>query len=212
MLIWTDTPASDVDCFLRDRGSARHKSTSSWQSPVTRTNSLAFVYCLKMWQYCSMQSGANQRRGICQICRQGCAELITSIGAPGIRRLWMNSLQQCPTVSREPLNNGRLTIRILSNNRSPRATLGCKLRAVLPIDIDRSIGKYLSTSTTANIKKAVRENGLHYLGICAGAFLASYPGSSGYNDIDLLDGIWFDMFENAPCDPAAELLSRPSGR
>ncbi len=82
---------------------------------------------------------------------------------------------------------------------------------IIPGGNSITIGKYLSTSTTANIKKAVRENGLHYLGICAGAFLASYPGSSGYNDIDLLDGIWFDMFENAPCDPAAELLSRPSG-
>jgi glutamine amidotransferase-like uncharacterized protein len=72
-----------------------------------------------------------------------------------------------------------------------------------------TIGNNFSTSTMANIKAAVRENGLHYLGVCAGAFLASYAGSSGYNDIDLLDGIWFDMFTDDPCDPAAELLSRP---
>jgi glutamine amidotransferase-like uncharacterized protein len=84
---------------------------------------------------------------------------------------------------------------------------------IIPGGDSVKMGDYFyGTSTEANIKTAVRVNGLHYLGVCAGAFLVSYAGGTKYHDINLLNGIWFDMFQNAPCDPAAELLSRPSGQ
>lgn len=93
-----------------------------------------------------------------------------------------------------------------------QAQLAAYKLLIIPGGNSITIGKYISATATTNIKNAVRENGLHYLGVCAGAFLASYAGTSGYNDIDLLDGIWFDMFEDDPCDPAAELLSRPNSQ
>jgi glutamine amidotransferase-like uncharacterized protein len=73
------------------------------------------------------------------------------------------------------------------------------------------IGNNLKATTLAHIKTAVRTNGLHYLGVCAGAFLASYAGTSGYNDINLLNGIWFNMYGETQ-EMAAELLSRPQGQ
>ena len=47
------------------------------------------------------------------------------------------------------------------------------------------IGNSLTSSTTANIRNAVR-NGLNYLGICAGGFFA---GNSGYNGLNLTSGV-----------------------
>jgi glutamine amidotransferase-like uncharacterized protein len=82
---------------------------------------------------------------------------------------------------------------------------------IIPGGDSITIGNNLAASTLANIKTAVRTNGLHYLGVCAGAFLASYAGTSGYNDINLLDGIWFNMYPET-AEPAAELLSRPQGQ
>ena len=47
------------------------------------------------------------------------------------------------------------------------------------------IGNSLTSSTTANIRNAV-QNGLNYLGVCAGGFLA---GNSGYyNGLNLTSG------------------------
>ena len=82
---------------------------------------------------------------------------------------------------------------------------------IIPGGDSITIGNNLSTTTMAHIKTAVRTNGLHYLGVCAGAFLASYAGTSGYNDINLLNGIWFNMYPET-AEPAAELLSRPQGQ
>ena len=82
---------------------------------------------------------------------------------------------------------------------------------IIPGGDSITIGKNVSAGALANIKTAVRTNGLHYLGVCAGAFLASYAGTSGYNDINLLDGIWFNMYPET-AEPAAELLSRPQGQ
>jgi Biotin-protein ligase, N terminal len=52
------------------------------------------------------------------------------------------------------------------------------------------IGNGLSSSTTANIRNAV-QNGLNYLGICAGAFFA---GNSGYNGLNLTSGVRFSFY------------------
>lgn len=55
-----------------------------------------------------------------------------------------------------------------------------------------TIGKYLTSSTTENIHNAV-QNGLHYLGICAGGFFGGY---SIYNGLNLTSGVWFNLYAN----------------
>jgi glutamine amidotransferase-like uncharacterized protein len=52
------------------------------------------------------------------------------------------------------------------------------------------IGNSLTSSTTANIHNAV-QNGLNYLGICAGAFFA---GNSPYNGLNLTSGARFGFY------------------
>lgn len=52
------------------------------------------------------------------------------------------------------------------------------------------IGNSLTASTTTNIRKAI-QNGLNYLGICAGAFFA---GNSPYNGLYLTSGVRFPFY------------------
>jgi len=52
------------------------------------------------------------------------------------------------------------------------------------------IGNSLTSSATANIRNAV-QNGLNYLGICAGGFFA---GNSGYNGLNLTSGVRFSFY------------------
>ncbi len=52
------------------------------------------------------------------------------------------------------------------------------------------IGNSLNPSTTANIRNAI-QNGLNYLGICAGGFFA---GDSGYNGLNLTSGVRFGFY------------------
>jgi glutamine amidotransferase-like uncharacterized protein len=52
------------------------------------------------------------------------------------------------------------------------------------------IGNGLTSSTTANIRNAV-QNGLNYLGICAGGFFA---GNSPYNGLNLTSGVRFSFY------------------
>lgn len=52
------------------------------------------------------------------------------------------------------------------------------------------IGKNLTANTTANIRNAV-QNGLNYLGICAGGFFA---GNSGFNGLNLTSGARFRFY------------------
>jgi glutamine amidotransferase-like uncharacterized protein len=52
------------------------------------------------------------------------------------------------------------------------------------------IGNSLTASTTANIRNAV-QNGLNYLGICAGGFFA---GNSPYNGLNLTSGVRFGFY------------------
>jgi len=53
-----------------------------------------------------------------------------------------------------------------------------------------TIGDYLTHSTTAKIHDAVNE-GLHYLGICAGGFFGGY---SDHNGLNLTSGVWFEYY------------------
>ena len=52
------------------------------------------------------------------------------------------------------------------------------------------IGNNLTLGTTANIRMAV-QNGLNYLGICAGGFFA---GNSPYNGLNLTAGVRFGFY------------------
>jgi len=53
-----------------------------------------------------------------------------------------------------------------------------------------TIGSSLSPVASANIRTAVQQ-GLNYLGICAGAF---YGGFSVYNGVNLTSGVWFNFY------------------
>jgi glutamine amidotransferase-like uncharacterized protein len=92
---------------------------------------------------------------------------------------------------------------ILSNNHLKYSTVNSsKLNAMDESQMRRyrllivpggnfiDIGKSLTSSTTANIRNAV-QNGLNYLGICAGGFFA---GNSGYNGLNLTSGVRFGFY------------------
>lgn len=72
-----------------------------------------------------------------------------------------------------------------------------------------TIGNNLSSSATAKIHNAVVNDGLHYLGICAGAFFGGY---SIYNGLNLTDGVWFNFYadEFKGIHKEAVLLSFPN--
>jgi glutamine amidotransferase-like uncharacterized protein len=53
-----------------------------------------------------------------------------------------------------------------------------------------TIGDSLTHTTTAKIHNAVNE-GLHYLGICAGGFFGGY---SDHNGLNLTSGVWFEYY------------------
>jgi hypothetical protein len=61
---------------------------------------------------------------------------------------------------------------------------------IIPGGNFEKIGNRLTASTTANIRSAV-QNGLNYLGICAGAFFA---GNSPYNGLNLTSGVRFGFY------------------
>jgi glutamine amidotransferase-like uncharacterized protein len=52
------------------------------------------------------------------------------------------------------------------------------------------IGKYLTEETTTNVRKAIHE-GLNYLGICAGGFLA---GNTRFNSFNIANGVQFKFY------------------
>lgn len=54
-----------------------------------------------------------------------------------------------------------------------------------------TIGNNLKSATTTNIHNAVINDGLHYLGICAGGFFGGY---SIYNGLNLTNGVWFNFY------------------
>ncbi len=72
------------------------------------------------------------------------------------------------------------------------------------------MGKSLTASTAANIHRAV-QNGLNYLGICAGGFLAG--DSAYYNGFNLTSGVKFGFYsaENQGIRKAAVAIARAEG-
>ena len=73
-----------------------------------------------------------------------------------------------------------------------------------------TIGNNLSYAATTKIHDAVINDGLHYLGICAGAFFGGY---SIYNGLNLTNGIWFNFYadEFLGIHKAVVALSFPDG-
>jgi len=53
------------------------------------------------------------------------------------------------------------------------------------------IGNNLSSRATTNVHNAVAQNGLNYLGFCAGGF---FGGFSKYNGLNLTSGVWFSLY------------------
>ena len=56
-----------------------------------------------------------------------------------------------------------------------------------------TIGNNLLKTTTAMVRATVQNDGLHYLGFCAGAFFGSYQTANG---LDLTSGVWFNVWPN----------------
>ncbi|MFY9562439.1 MAG: VCBS repeat-containing protein [Terriglobales bacterium] len=53
------------------------------------------------------------------------------------------------------------------------------------------IGNNVSSKATMNVRNAVAQNGLNYLGFCAGGF---FGGFSKYNGLNLTSGVWFSLY------------------
>lgn len=76
------------------------------------------------------------------------------------------------------------------NAMSEQQLAGYKL-LIVPGGNSITIGQSLSGATTSMIRGAVEQYGVHYLGICAGAF---FGGSSIYNGVDLTTGVSFNFY------------------
>jgi glutamine amidotransferase-like uncharacterized protein len=72
------------------------------------------------------------------------------------------------------------------------------------------IGRGLTRSTTTRIHNAIVGGGLHYIGICAGAFFGGY---SIYNGLNLTSGVWFNFYPDhfKGVTKAAVEISSPGG-
>jgi hypothetical protein len=76
------------------------------------------------------------------------------------------------------------------NAMSEQQLAGYKLM-IVPGGNSITIGGSLTGDTVSMIRGAVEDYGLHYLGICAGAFFGGY---SIYNGVDLTAGVSFDFY------------------
>lgn len=76
-------------------------------------------------------------------------------------------------------------------NAMSKQELGGYKLLIVPGGNSITIGQNLSPQTSANVRAAVQWYGVHYLGICAGAF---YGGFSIYNGVDLTGGVAFDFY------------------
>ena len=55
-----------------------------------------------------------------------------------------------------------------------------------------TIGRYLTSKATTTVRSAISQNGVNYLGLCAGGFFGGY--SSYYKVLNLTSGVWFKFF------------------
>jgi hypothetical protein len=70
------------------------------------------------------------------------------------------------------------------------------------------IGRNLSSKATSTVRTAVQQNGLNYLGMCAGGF---FGGFSKYNGLNLTSGVWFAFYSdyNKGIHKESVMVSRP---
>ena len=73
------------------------------------------------------------------------------------------------------------------------------------------IGNNLTSKATMNVHNAVAQNGLNYLGFCAGGF---FGGFSKYNGLNLTSGVWFSLYADyyKGIHKEAVTISFPSGK
>jgi hypothetical protein len=76
-------------------------------------------------------------------------------------------------------------------NAMTEPQLGGYKLIIIPGGNSITIGESLTTETASMIRDAVAQYGLHYLGICAGAFCGGY---SIYNGVDLTGGVSFNFY------------------
>jgi glutamine amidotransferase-like uncharacterized protein len=89
------------------------------------------------------------------------------------------------------LNIGYLTADQNQLNAMTEPELGGYTLLIVPGGNSITIGGNLSGNTTTTVHNAVAQYGLHYLGICAGAFFGGY---SIYNGLDLTSGVYFNFY------------------
>jgi glutamine amidotransferase-like uncharacterized protein len=77
-------------------------------------------------------------------------------------------------------------------NQMPESQLRQYRLLIVPGGNFVDIGNSLTSDTTANVRNAV-QNGVNYLGICAGGFLAGKFGG-GYKTFDLTGGVQFRFY------------------
>jgi len=84
-----------------------------------------------------------------------------------------------------------------ANSSQLNAMTETKLKAyklfIVPGGNSITIGNNLLKTTTAMVRATVQNDGLHYLGICAGGFFGSYQTANG---LDLTSGVWFNVWPN----------------
>ena len=76
-------------------------------------------------------------------------------------------------------------------NAMTEPQLGGYKLIIVPGGNSITIGQNLTPQSAAFIRGAVQDYGVHYLGICAGAFFGGY---SGYNGVDLTSGVPFNFY------------------
>jgi hypothetical protein len=88
---------------------------------------------------------------------------------------------------------GYITADSAQLNAMTEPQLGGYKLIIVPGGNSIDIGESLTASTAASLRGAVQQYGVHYLGICAGAFFGGY---SIYNGIDLTGGVSFDFYSD----------------
>jgi glutamine amidotransferase PdxT len=76
-------------------------------------------------------------------------------------------------------------------NAMTEPELGGYKLIIIPGGNSITIGESLTAGTTSSIRSAVENYGVHYLGICAGAFFGGY---SVYNGVNLTAGVSFNFY------------------
>lgn len=89
------------------------------------------------------------------------------------------------------LGVGYTTADSVQLNAMSEPLLGGYKLLIIPGGNSITIGQNLTAATAAAIRGAVQDYGVHYLGICAGAFFGGY---SVYNGVNLTAGVSFDFY------------------